>query len=107
MHISLIKNPDIIADVAQLTQKPFTVGFAAETQDVEQYAKGKLKNKQLDLIAANNVAVEGQGFNSDDNALTVYGTSKFVQPLALNNKLQLAQDLVAVIAQQYDEKTNG
>lgn len=106
MQISLIKNPDIIADVAKLADKPFTVGFAAETQDVEQYAKGKLKNKNLDLIAANNVSIAGQGFNSDDNALTVFGANDFVQPLALNNKLQLAQDLVSVIAKQYDEKTN-
>lgn len=107
MQISLIKNPDIIADVAKLADKPFTVGFAAETQDVEQYAKGKLKNKNLDLIAANNVSIAGQGFNSDDNALTVFGANDFVQPLALNNKLQLAQDLVSVIAKQYDEKTNS
>ena len=107
MQISLVKNPDIIADVARLTSRPFTVGFAAETQDVEQYAKGKLKNKNLDLIAANNVSIAGQGFNSDDNALTVFGANNFVQPLALNNKLQLAQDLVSVIAKQYDEKTNS
>jgi len=107
MQISLVKTPDIIADVAKLADKPFTVGFAAETQDVEQYAKGKLKNKNLDLIAANNVSIAGQGFNSDDNALTVFGMNDFVQPLALNNKLQLAQDLVSVIAKQYDEKTNS
>lgn len=107
MQISLVKNPDIIADVATLAARPFTVGFAAETQDVEQYAKGKLKNKNLDLIAANNVSIAGQGFNSDDNALTVFGENNFAQPLALNNKLQLAQDLVSVIAKQYDEKTNS
>ena len=68
MQINLIKNPDIIADVAKLTSKPFIVGFAAETQDIEHYAVSKLTRKNLDMIAANNVAVAGQGFNSDDNA---------------------------------------
>jgi phosphopantothenoylcysteine decarboxylase/phosphopantothenate--cysteine ligase len=68
MQISLIKNHDIVADVANLANKPFIVGFAAETQNVEHYARGKLMRKNLDLIAANDVAKAGQGFNSDDNA---------------------------------------
>ncbi|WP_234494689.1 bifunctional phosphopantothenoylcysteine decarboxylase/phosphopantothenate--cysteine ligase CoaBC [Vibrio maritimus] len=73
MQIMMVKNPDIIADVASLTQhRPFTVGFAAETQDVETYALGKLARKNLDMICANDVSVEGQGFNSDSNAITVY-----------------------------------
>lgn len=73
MQIVMVKNPDIIADVASLTQhRPFTVGFAAETQDVETYALGKLARKNLDMICANDVSVEGQGFNSDSNAITVY-----------------------------------
>ncbi|USD60646.1 bifunctional phosphopantothenoylcysteine decarboxylase/phosphopantothenate--cysteine ligase CoaBC [Vibrio sp. SCSIO 43140] len=73
MQIVMVKNPDIIADVASLTQhRPFTVGFAAETQDVETYALGKLTRKNLDMICANDVSVEGQGFNSDSNAITVY-----------------------------------
>lgn len=96
MSIELIKNPDIVADVAALTDKPFTVGFAAETQDVEHYAKGKLERKNLDMIAANNVATSGQGFNSDDNALTVYW-SDGCKELPLTNKKQLAQQLVASI----------
>lgn len=102
MKINLIKNPDIVADIANLKEKPFTVGFAAETQDVEQYALGKLTKKGLDLIAANNVAIAGQGFNSDNNSLTVYGHS-FKKALALNNKLQLAKELVAVINQRHNE----
>ncbi|MGR5096180.1 bifunctional phosphopantothenoylcysteine decarboxylase/phosphopantothenate--cysteine ligase CoaBC [Vibrio maritimus] len=73
MQIVMVKNPDIIADVASLTQhRPFTVGFAAETQNVETYALGKLARKNLDMICANDVSVEGQGFNSDSNAITVY-----------------------------------
>lgn len=73
MQIAMVKNPDIIADVASLsTSRPFTVGFAAETQDVETYALDKLSRKNLDMICANDVSVAGQGFNSDSNAITVY-----------------------------------
>jgi len=103
MQINLIKNPDIVADVAALASKPFTVGFAAETQDVEQYALGKLKRKNLDLIAANNVAISGQGFNSDKNALTVFSANK-KHEITLSNKSEVAKQLVVLIANQLDEK---
>ncbi len=96
MNIALVKNPDIVADVAALENKPFTVGFAAETQDVEQYAKAKLQRKNLDMIAANNVAKQGQGFNSDDNALMVFWLNG-QKELALTNKVELAKQLVATI----------
>ncbi|HHF3151645.1 TPA: bifunctional phosphopantothenoylcysteine decarboxylase/phosphopantothenate--cysteine ligase CoaBC [Vibrio diabolicus] len=73
MVINMVKNPDIVASVAAMTEKrPFTVGFAAETNDVETYARGKLKKKNLDMICANDVSVAGQGFNSNDNAITLY-----------------------------------
>lgn len=103
LTLSLVKNPDIVADVAKLTNKPFTVGFAAETQDVEHYAKDKLARKGLDLIAANNVAVAGQGFNSEQNALTVFSASESF-PLPLAAKSKLAERLIEIIAQQLDEK---
>lgn len=73
MVINMVKNPDIVASVAAMTEKrPFTVGFAAETNDVETYARGKLTKKNLDMICANDVSVAGQGFNSNDNAITLY-----------------------------------
>ncbi|MFH4785201.1 bifunctional phosphopantothenoylcysteine decarboxylase/phosphopantothenate--cysteine ligase CoaBC [Vibrio diabolicus] len=73
MVINMVKNPDIVASVAAMTEKrPFTVGFAAETNDVETYARGKLAKKNLDMICANDVSVAGQGFNSNDNAITLY-----------------------------------
>ncbi|MEZ9761383.1 bifunctional phosphopantothenoylcysteine decarboxylase/phosphopantothenate--cysteine ligase CoaBC [Vibrio splendidus] len=73
MTIQMVKNPDIIASVASMTEgRPFTVGFAAETQDVEKYARGKLERKNLDMICANDVSVEGQGFNSSSNELHLY-----------------------------------
>lgn len=99
LTIQLVKNPDIVADVAALNNKPFTVGFAAETQDVEQYAKAKLARKNLDLICANNVSIQGQGFNSDNNALTLFtANDKIILPLA--SKVELARSLVKEIAKK-------
>ncbi len=101
MQLNLVKNPDIVADVAALTNKPFTVGFAAETQDIEHYARGKLARKNLDMIAANNVAESGQGFNSDDNALTVF-TANDEKVLPLTSKSELAKQLVQHIQQKFE-----
>ncbi len=99
MTISMVKNPDIVASVAALTkQRPFTVGFAAETQNVAQYAQSKLKNKNLDLICANDVSAQGLGFNSDDNALHLYWPQG-EQALATASKYHLAQQLLTHISQ--------
>jgi len=100
LSIKLIKNPDIIADVANASNAPFCVGFAAETQDVERYALDKLKRKKLQLIAANDVAKAGQGFNSEKNALTVFSeTERF--DITLADKKRVAHQLLAIVAQQY------
>ena len=104
LQLNLIKNPDIVADVAAMTNKPFTVGFAAETQDISQYALGKLNKKNLDMIAANDVAKAGQGFNSDDNALTIFSqchgqVDKIEIPLA--SKQAIANQLVSIISNKY------
>lgn len=90
MTIKMVKNPDIVAAVAAMTeQRPFTVGFAAETNDVETYARGKLVKKNLDMICANDVSVEGQGFNSNDNAITLFWPQG-EQALALESKEALS-----------------
>jgi len=100
LTITMVKNPDIVASVAAMKQnRPFTVGFAAETQNVEQYARGKLTNKNLDMICANDVSVAGQGFNSDDNALTVYWPQG-EQSLPLASKTELARSLMLLINEQ-------
>jgi len=97
LTITMVKNPDIVASVASMTEnRPFTVGFAAETQNVEEYARGKLTNKNLDMICANDVSVAGQGFNSDDNALTVYWPQG-EQTLPLASKTELARALMLLI----------
>lgn len=101
MTIELVKNPDIVASVASLVNKPFTVGFAAETQDVETYAKAKLKRKNLNMICANNVSISGQGFNSDDNSLTIYTENDKIE-LALTSKKLLAKQLVSEIFKKFN-----
>ena len=100
LNIQLIKNPDIIATVAAHEPHPFTVGFAAETQDVEHYARDKLARKNLDLIVANDVSRTDIGFNSDDNAVSVFwpeGQQRF----DTMNKHTLARALIELIAGQY------
>ncbi|MFM2664707.1 Coenzyme A biosynthesis bifunctional protein CoaBC [Vibrio mediterranei] len=100
MHITMVKNPDIIASVASLSaSRPFTVGFAAETQNVEAYALDKLQRKNLDMICANDVSIAGQGFNSDSNAITVYwqGGSK---SLGSAMKTELSHAILEAISEQ-------
>ncbi|MCF6441081.1 bifunctional phosphopantothenoylcysteine decarboxylase/phosphopantothenate--cysteine ligase CoaBC [Pseudoalteromonas luteoviolacea] len=98
MTLTLIKNPDIIASVAALQDKrPYTVGFAAETQDIQQYAQGKLKNKNLDMICANDVSQEGLGFNSDNNALTLFWANE-QRTLPTSSKTELALTVIKAIA---------
>ena len=105
MVVALVKNPDIIAEVAALAEKPFVVGFAAETRDVEHYALDKMARKKLDMIAANDVAREGQGFNSDDNALTVFWPGGR-QELPLARKTEVARHLLALIIKKYQHETD-
>ncbi|MFY0989347.1 bifunctional phosphopantothenoylcysteine decarboxylase/phosphopantothenate--cysteine ligase CoaBC [Halomonas sp. C05BenzN] len=68
LTLTLVKNPDIIAEVASRDDRPFVVGFAAETRDLEAYARDKLTRKGLDMIVANDVSRAGLGFGADDNA---------------------------------------
>lgn len=97
--LELVKTPDIVATIAALEQKPFTVGFAAESENLITYAQQKLTRKNLDLIIANNIAATGIGFNSDDNAVTVIDKAQ-QQELTQRSKQQLARDLIAIIAQK-------
>ncbi|PHI28063.1 bifunctional phosphopantothenoylcysteine decarboxylase/phosphopantothenate--cysteine ligase CoaBC [Budvicia aquatica] len=102
--LKMVKNPDIVAEVAAMTEnRPFVVGFAAETQNVEEYARLKLARKNLDLICANDVSLSGQGFNSDTNALHLYWPNGEMS-LPLSDKSLLGQKLMDEIANRYDEK---
>ncbi|WP_018650839.1 bifunctional phosphopantothenoylcysteine decarboxylase/phosphopantothenate--cysteine ligase CoaBC [Actinobacillus capsulatus] len=98
--LKLVKNPDIIANVANLTEnRPFTVGFAAETQDVANYAKDKLKRKNLDLICANDVS-GGQVFGQEQNSLHLFWQNG-EKMLPLADKSKLAEALVHEIIEQF------
>lgn len=101
--IHLQQNPDIIASVAQLPDKPFVVGFAAETDDLENYAKNKLRSKNLDMIAANWVGRARGGFDSHENALQVFWPGGECH-LAMTEKQQLAEQLLLLIAEKLNEK---
>ena len=98
--LELVRTPDILAEVATHTPRPrLVVGFAAETEELESHARGKLGDKRLDLIAANRVGIQGGGFESDDNALSVYWNGGEAQ-LGPTSKTRLAHELLALIAQR-------
>lgn len=99
MTLTLVENPDIVATIARQQPKPFTVGFAAETQDVVNYARQKITRKNLDMIVANDVSRQDIGFNSDQNAVTIIWP-KGQQALELASKNQIARDIVQLIARQ-------
>jgi phosphopantothenoylcysteine decarboxylase/phosphopantothenate--cysteine ligase len=98
--IILHKTKDILAEVAKLDKRPFTVGFAAETHDLEAYARDKLKRKKLDMIAANWVGRELGGFDSEQNALHVFWENG-EKTLAMMDKTRLAEQLIGLIAERF------
>jgi phosphopantothenoylcysteine decarboxylase / phosphopantothenate---cysteine ligase len=103
LSLTLVKNPDIISQIAQQANKPFILGFAAETQNLLEHAKIKLENKGMDMIAANDVSREGIGFNSEQNAVTLIYRQRNVlheENLKLSNKFNLACQIIAKVAQQ-------
>lgn len=98
LTLKLIRNPDILATLAQRADRPFSVGFAAETQNLLEYATRKLHDKNLDLIVANDVANSAIGFNSDDNAITVIDRQQQQTSFAQTSKSKIARQLIAFIA---------
>ncbi|MDQ7017191.1 MAG: phosphopantothenoylcysteine decarboxylase, partial [Gammaproteobacteria bacterium] len=102
--LQLRRNADILAEVSALDEdeRPFCVGFAAETQNLEQYAVDKMQRKRLDLIAANWVGVEDSGFESDNNALHLFwpgGQKKLLK----SSKLEIARQLLEVVVERFDQ----
>ncbi len=106
VELSLLQNEDIIFSVAKRFPKAFIVGFAAETNNLKQYALEKLRKKNMDMIVANLVGADGTGFNSDDNEATLFshnGEKKFIKM----PKRRLAQLLVQELAVNYKEKEHA
>jgi phosphopantothenoylcysteine decarboxylase / phosphopantothenate---cysteine ligase len=102
LTLRLVRNPDILAEVAALASPPFTVGFAAETDQVEEYARDKLNRKGLNMIAANQVGGERGGFERAENALTVIWRNGR-RELPMMDKTRLARELAQLIAERYQE----
>jgi phosphopantothenoylcysteine decarboxylase/phosphopantothenate--cysteine ligase len=94
-----VKNPDIVASIAALEPKPFTIGFAAESENLLEYARSKLQHKNLDLVVANNISDSSIGFNSDDNAVTLVEKNTATE-ISQRSKQQLARELIALFAQK-------
>ncbi len=100
MTLELVPNPDILAAVAALDERPFCVGFAAETSDLEKYALDKLERKKLDMIAANKVGEAGSGFDADSNQLEVFWHDGS-ESLARAGKAEIAKRLIELVAERY------
>jgi phosphopantothenoylcysteine decarboxylase/phosphopantothenate--cysteine ligase len=100
LTLTLAPTTDILRTVAARPGAPFTVGFAAETERLAEYARGKLEAKSLNMIAANLVGLAGSGFESDDNELSVFWSGGEKQ-LGKASKSTLARALMAIIAERY------
>ncbi|MGH8436458.1 MAG: bifunctional phosphopantothenoylcysteine decarboxylase/phosphopantothenate--cysteine ligase CoaBC [Pseudomonas sp.] len=98
--LQMVRNPDILATLAQRPDRPFSVGFAAETEKLLDYAARKLKDKNLDLIVANDVANPSIGFNSEENAITIIDRELQQNSLAQTSKGKIARQLIAFIAER-------
>jgi len=102
MVLPLVRNPDTLATIAARKDAPFTVGFAAETSEVERYATDKLQRKKLKMIVANDVSAPGLGFNSDHNAVTVFwpGGKESIGP---DSKQNIAGRLIGLIGEHLEQ----
>lgn len=98
----MIKNKDILADVAALKKPPYCVGFAAETNNVIEYARKKLEKKKLQLVAANQVGNEDTGFKTKNNAITLISKDHVIE-LPKQNKFALARNLIAAITDHFQK----
>ncbi len=102
MSLELTRCPDILASVADLDAAPFTVGFAAETENLIKHARGKLEKKKLDMIVANRVGRDC-GFDRDDNAVTVLW-SDGEKSFPTSSKVELAHDVIELVAEHFFAK---
>ncbi len=96
MTVELVKNPDILAEVAALPRPPFCVGFAAESHDLATYAEGKRVNKKLPLVVGNLIS---DGFGGEDNTVVLFDAAG-AHPLATASKTEVARSIVAAIAER-------
>ena len=105
LRLDMVKSEDVLAEVAALRPGPFTVGFAAETERLEEYAHGKMENKKLNMIIGNLVC-DDLCFDRDDNSVLVLWPGGS-EEIARMPKTEVAQRLISLIAKRYREATNA
>ncbi|MEB4781975.1 bifunctional phosphopantothenoylcysteine decarboxylase/phosphopantothenate--cysteine ligase CoaBC [Paenibacillus polymyxa] len=96
--LELVKNVDILESLGRSKKHQFLIGFAAETGNLETYAIGKLERKNCDLLAANDVTVDGAGFGVDTNAVQIYDRSGMVEQIPVQSKEEVARNLLTLAA---------
>jgi len=102
--IELVRNPDILEELGRRKTTQILIGFAAETHDLDHYAKGKLEKKNLDMVVANDVARTDTGFRSNDNEVTFYFRNGDIRHLHKMPKAEVAQELCNLLAEMLDKK---
>ncbi|NQX57478.1 bifunctional phosphopantothenoylcysteine decarboxylase/phosphopantothenate--cysteine ligase CoaBC [Paenibacillus qinlingensis] len=101
LTLELVKNPDILQEIGTLkTKKQFVIGFAAETERLDEHAMDKLKRKNCDLIVGNDVSQEGAGFGGDTNVVRFYDQNGLVQALPIQSKWDVARKLLELAAER-------
>ncbi|AHM66725.1 phosphopantothenoylcysteine decarboxylase [Paenibacillus polymyxa] len=96
--LELVKNVDILESLGRSKKHQFLIGFAAETGNLETYAIDKLERKNCDLLAANDVTVDGAGFGVDTNAIQIYDRSGMVEQIPVQSKEEVARKLLTLAA---------
>ncbi|MCD1257905.1 bifunctional phosphopantothenoylcysteine decarboxylase/phosphopantothenate--cysteine ligase CoaBC [Paenibacillus athensensis] len=98
MTLELVKNPDILQEIGECKTGQFVIGFAAETNDVDQHAMDKLQRKNCDLLVANDVSQAGAGFGVDTNIVRIFDRSGMVEALPIQSKKEVARRLLELAA---------
>jgi phosphopantothenoylcysteine decarboxylase / phosphopantothenate---cysteine ligase len=105
--LELIKNPDILQTIGEQKKHQYIVGFAAETDNLDEYAMDKLKRKNCDLLVANDVSQEGAGFGTDTNSVRVFDQNGLVESMPLEGKKEIAKRLLRLIAKRLQSANQG
>ncbi|MDF2723558.1 MAG: peptidase ClpP [Paenibacillus sp.] len=107
MTLELVKNPDILQTIGERKTKQFIVGFAAETNDGEQYAMDKVKRKRCDLLVLNDVTLPGAGFGTDTNIVQIFDAGGRVAALPQMSKQEVAERLLALVAERLQARSGS
>lgn len=104
LTLEFVKNPDILAELGARPVRPFLVGFAAETDRLDEHAQEKLRRKRCDLLVANDVSVEGAGFSADTNIVSIFDSNGLVERLPVLSKTEVARRILQLVADRRDAR---